>query len=505
MKLSFIIEAIDRATAPVRAINKRIDEVTEPVRRVRASFNSLLQESHLPRLAEQWRQVSDKFGGVTGALRNIGGAGLVAAAAVAAVWFPLKHVIDAGSKINDTAVMLGTTSREFQRVAYALSLDGSSAEDAGNSLRFLQKNAVEALTGNKEMAVWFRRAGMSASFLKQNLNDPIALLNKFADGMARPITAAQRLALAQALLNRGSMRTVQTLARGSEGLRNLGDEAERLGAIMSDETVSAMDEAGDSLTRMDRAVGGVFNRITAAALPAVEKISKLVIDWTIANRELIASKVSEFVDRLIANLPQIAETTMRIVGAVGTAIVVLDKIAQAMGGWDNVATALAFVLGAKLVVAIAQLGMALLAMMPTIVSFGVVLMATPIGWFLGAVALLAGAAYLVYKNWAPIKQFFVDLWATIKNAILQLDAATPDWVKRFTLPGAALAAAANAVRAPVAAASALPGGAAGAGGDVSGTIKIEIDQAGRARVAGMRSENPGVDFDVDSGVLFAAM
>src|SRR5574341_1348043 len=231
LKLSFLIEAIDRATAPVRRINERIDKITEPVRKVRASFNSLLQESHLPRLADQATTIARRFDGVTSSLRGIAGAAFVVAGAGAAMWFPLKQIIDAGSKVNDTAAMLGISAREFQRIAYALTLDGSSAEDAATSLRFLQKNAVEAVTGNKEMATWFRRAGMSAEFLKKNLNDPTALLNRMSDAMMRLDTPAQRIAVTQALLGRGGARLAQTLSKGAAGLDRLGDEAERTGSV----------------------------------------------------------------------------------------------------------------------------------------------------------------------------------------------------------------------------------------------------------------------------------
>lgn len=502
LKLSFIIEAIDRATAPVRAINERIERVTEPVRKVRASFNQLLQESHLPKLASQAKVVMEKFDGVTSSLRGIAGGALIVAGAAAAMWFPLKHVIDAGSKVNDTAAMLGVSAREYQRLAYALTLDGSSAEDAATAMRFLQRNAVEALSNNKEMAIWFRRAGISADFLRKNLRDPTALLYKLSDGMAKNITPAQRLAISQALLGRSSSRTVQTLARGSAALRELGDEAERLGAVMDDKTVAAMDDAGDSITRMERALGGVMNRITSAALPAIEKIVGRVTEWAVANRELIASRVAEYAERLIQNLPQIAETTMRVVGAIGSMITAADAVARAIGGWQNVMALVVGIMIGKAVIAVISLGSAIAALTPTIATLGAVLLASPIGWFLGIVALLAAAAYLVYKNWEPIKQFFVDLWETIKQTILQIDAATPEWIKKYTVPGMALSAAASAVRpsaAPIGAASAA--GAAG-GADVSGTINIKIDQDGRARVAAMQSDNRGVDFDIDSGPLF---
>lgn len=498
LKLSFIIEAIDRATRPVRAINERISKMTEPVTKVRASFNSLINEAHLPRLGAAAAEVSRRFDGVTRSMRGIATAGLVVGAAGVAMWLPLKHVIDAGSKVNDTAAMLGVTAREFQRLAYALTLDGSSAEDAATALRFLQKNAVEAVTGNKEMSTWFRRAGMSAEFLKKNLNDPIALVHKLSDAMAKNISPAQRIALMQALLGRTGARNAQTLARGSAELKRLGDEAEHLGAVMSEETVTAMDEAGDSITRMERAVGGLFNRITAAALPAVEKIVARVTAWAVANRELIAARVTEFIERLIERLPQILDTTTRIVSAIGAAIGVADSVARAFGGWEVVLGSVAALMVGKVLVAIALFMKAIGALTITTGTFGLVLSLTPLGWFIAGVAAIAGLAALVIANWTPIKQFFIDLWEGVANAIQRLDAITPDWVKRFTLPGMALSAAANLTRPTVPTVAGAPVGQT----QVGGTVRIELDQDGRARVASMKSDNPNVDFDVDNGTLF---
>lgn len=40
---------------------------------------------------------------------------------------------------------------------------------------------------------------------------------------------------------------------------------------------------------------------------------------------------------------------------------------------------------------------------------GAAIMATPIGWIIGGIALLVGAAVLVYKYWEPIKNFFAGL------------------------------------------------------------------------------------------------
>ncbi|MGM0563665.1 MAG: phage tail tape measure protein [Pseudomonadota bacterium] len=52
------------------------------------------------------------------------------------------------------------------------------------------------------------------------------------------------------------------------------------------------------------------------------------------------------------------------------------------------------------------------------------------------IAVLAGAAYLIYKNWAPIKQFFTDLWdqpiATISNFVAFLFSVFPNALNNWS-------------------------------------------------------------------------
>lgn len=49
-------------------------------------------------------------------------------------------------------------------------------------------------------------------------------------------------------------------------------------------------------------------------------------------------------------------------------------------------------------------------------GFTAALLANPITWIVLAVAALAGAVYLIYKHWDPIKAFFIDLWDTVVDA-----------------------------------------------------------------------------------------
>ncbi len=68
-------------------------------------------------------------------------------------------------------------------------------------------------------------------------------------------------------------------------------------------------------------------------------------------------------------------------------------------------------------------------------GFTVALLANPITWVVLAVAALAGAAYLIYKNWEPIKAFFIRTWESIKTTV----GPAVEWIwgllKKWTILG----------------------------------------------------------------------
>lgn len=70
--------------------------------------------------------------------------------------------------------------------------------------------------------------------------------------------------------------------------------------------------------------------------------------------------------------------------------------------------------GQSVVSAVALIGKSLMFLLNIIRAVGLAMMANPI---LIAIALLAVAAFLIYKNWAPIKEFFINLWASITTSV----------------------------------------------------------------------------------------
>lgn len=141
----------------------------------------------------------------------------------------------------------------------------------------------------------------------------------------------------------------------------------------------------------------------------------------------------------------------------------------------------------------------------TVIAFvGRVFLLNPIGL---AVTLIATAAYLIYKNWEPIKAFFSDLWGGVKqtfddawNWISSKISSVPEWMKNIFGGGNTSGGFSTTQQGM---APALPGVPRNTRTDIGGDIRIKIDQDGRASVASVKPSQPGVRFNVHAGPTMA--
>ncbi len=85
----------------------------------------------------------------------------------------------------------------------------------------------------------------------------------------------------------------------------------------------------------------------------------------------------------------------------------------AVGGWGAAFGILAARLSGALSWLVAPLAMAARGF----VALGAAMLTTPVGWIIGAIALIAGGAYLVYQNWDRLGPWFSQLWASIGSGI----------------------------------------------------------------------------------------
>lgn len=385
--LSVVIRAVDKITAPLRAITERLGGLAGPLQRIGGRFKVLGQS--LKGLTDAAETVAKRVGIITGAL-------------AAAFYFIVKGTADAGDALSKLSQRAGVSVQSLSRLTYAGKLADLSQEDMAKTLLILNRNTVAAATGNKEMAKWFQRAGVSIKDANGKLKSTEQITLELADRFQKMPDGARKSAIAMGILGKSGAAAIPFLNAGANEIRRLGDEAERLGVTFTEDQAKAAEAFNDNLTRLMSAVEGLRNTIGNALIPVLDPLVQKLTGWIAANRQILSQKVAEWAQGL-------PEKLMAIANAISAIVQIGVKVAGALEwmanliGWKATVGVLAAVIAGPLL-------SALVSVTAAFVSLGVAIMATPVGWIALAVAAVvaafAVAATLIIKNWSTIKGWF---------------------------------------------------------------------------------------------------
>lgn len=187
-----------------------------------------------------------------------------------------------GDNVAKTSARLGVSVEELQRLDHALKISGSSMDEQKGSFIRLARVADDANSGLKTAEEAFQRLGVSVTDADGVLKNQPALLAEVADAFARTADGTEKTALAAEIFGRKGTDLLQFLNLGSAGIRELGDEAESLGAVMSGPAARAAESYTDSVTRLDASFEGVKRTIGLAVMPVFETITNTItssIKW----------------------------------------------------------------------------------------------------------------------------------------------------------------------------------------------------------------------------------
>ncbi len=243
-----------------------------------------------------------------------------------------------------------------------------------------------------------------------------------------------------------------------------------------------------TLANLWEAATGTFRNTLAGFAEAMGPELKALAQWF--------GKLSAAVGAFIKENPVLAKwigiiALVAIASALG-----LGTLALALAGAIRIFTTLLPVL--RLAgIAIRFVGTALLWM-------GRMAMANPIG---AVIMLIAGAAYLIWKNWDWLKAKFGQFWEWISNRAVDVGkilatALNPFRTAKWLIDKTYELAAPPASRAPASRPRA-PSASKGQSTQVGGEIRVKIDSEGRPKQVQATSRNPNVPVRADVGYSMA--
>lgn len=405
--LNVVIKAIDQLSGPLRAMTGKVKSLTGGIG---ANLRTLADKGGLPVLAERFRGVASAAGELAGKVALLG-AGIVSMATLAGgALFSLGMAFseDAG-KFDDLANQTGISRKALQEWDYAAQQTGVTSEELTSSLQAYAKNIGLAARGTGKAKDVLDGLGVSYKTAAGRAKPLSEVLPAIADKLQKIKDPATQAAAASRIFGGAGVKLLPMLKNGSSGLQEFADRAQKLGLVLSDDAIAAGDEFGDTLLDLQLTMKGLRNTIGAAVVPAFTDLINKLIEIVVKYRPQIEAFAASFA----AELPGRIETLVGFLGdlydGIQPVVQAIGWLADTFGGANVVLTAAGTLIGGFLLSSIISLTTA-------VYSLGAALLATPVGWFLGAIAAIAAAAYIVYDNWDNIVSFFEEKWAGVKAA-----------------------------------------------------------------------------------------
>lgn len=504
-KLSFLISAVDKFTAPLKAFNERMDASLAGVRKLKLGLRGLAREGGLGEITKSFqgvgKQLHDIAGGYAGLMAGAGGAGMAKMLADTQTRFTrigiaadltdeqvqtLKQSIyDMAAapdiRVNSdeiTAAIEGIIEKtgdlkfaqdNIRNIGLAIQATGASGKDIGEVMAEFQKQGI---LGPKEVLQTLdilNQQGKSGAFTLQNIAalGPRVMTAYTASGRSG-VQAMREMGAALQLIRMGTGSAEMAATAFEATMRSLADPAKL--KLLEGAGLKIFDpeklKAGQrvlrpineimveiiKLTKGDQVkLGTVFDAeairaFNAAAsefkrtgsLESLDKFMQVNGDGTATLRDSTraARDMSASWSSVLGIFKRVADEELS--GPLQSIADIMNAIGP--GTLGAIAKGLTFIGVAFGALALGQKVMQFFALAKALAVVGATLMATPLGWIIASVAALAGLAFLVWKNWEPISEFFSNMFTKlahdwneivgwISDGISAIGSIIPDWLK----------------------------------------------------------------------------
>lgn len=252
------------------------------------------------------------------------------------------------ASIDDASQRTGLSAKSLQEWKYVAEQSGTSMEVITKGAVKLTKYMQDAADGNKEASASFKNLGINIKDSSGHLKTTDEMMPQIIDKLAGMKNETERNALSMKIFGKSASEMGPILNAGATGIQKMKLEAQRLGLVLSDETIAAGAKFDDSFAKMKASMGALVTTVGAQVMPIVQTF----MDWVFANMPTIQAVTStvfkvistvvktaidiftthvlpvlqRFFDWIQANMPQIKATATTVMSGVGTAFNIAIKV-----------------------------------------------------------------------------------------------------------------------------------------------------------------------------------
>ncbi|WP_284266132.1 hypothetical protein [Roseicyclus amphidinii] len=316
------------------------------------------RQERYERAAASARRVGDTFRTAAGEVGRLGrnvalGVGTVGGAMVALA----RDQATAIEEITRASNRIGVDAEWLSGLGYAARQFGVENDALVDGLKELSMRADEfAETGGGPAAEAFGRLGISAEEAGRLASDTEEMFAVVRDRIAEIDDVAARQRIADEVFGGTAGEVmIEVLQLTREELDAMIAEASRAGAVITQEQTAIARAFDRSWNRVGAVIDGVMRSISVELMPALGDAFDRLSEHLIENRENIVELAGRFGDWLGETIPKVGDLVAGvgdIVGAIGRGI---DRVAQMVGGFQNLGKIIGAVIAGRAVLAVGSL------------------------------------------------------------------------------------------------------------------------------------------------------
>ncbi len=185
---------------------------------------------------------------------------------------------EAADKMGKLAQSAGVPVEAFSRLDYAAGLAGVSSEDLGTAFTKLNVSLAKAGAGSADQVALFHALGVSVKDASGNVRASSTVMSELATKFAGLKDGASKSALAVEIFGKSGAKLLPFLNEGGEGLKRLGEEADRFGVTVTEGAAASAERFNDDLEKLKRAAEGVGMRVAAELTPALSSLTEKLLN-----------------------------------------------------------------------------------------------------------------------------------------------------------------------------------------------------------------------------------
>jgi hypothetical protein len=240
--------------------------------------------------------------------------GFVAVVAVRRTFGLFQGIADDLDEVVKTADRLQATTESLSALRFVGELNAVAFTEISSALAIFSRNLEAARRGSLAQADAFRELGLNLEELADLQRiDLIDLLADVADGFEQVGSATERNNALLTVFGRSGSRLGPLLAGGSAAIRELAEEAERLGVVFDRDSLNRAAAFNDALARFRTSLRGVGEALFLEVAPGISAVFTQLAKTVSDNRDRIVAVFRDLGRGFIGVLDLMADAVIEFI------------------------------------------------------------------------------------------------------------------------------------------------------------------------------------------------